>query len=1708
MDELLMEREPQHDVHPESDSSSAPYPDKEDADTCRICRGEGTTDEPLFFPCKCSGSIKYVHQECLMEWLSHSQKKYCELCKTSFRFTKLYHPGMPSRIPNVVFLRRAAVHVAKMFMTWCRAVLVAFVWIILLPYSMRVVWRSLFWVGDGGWSREHADAAEKAQEDPPTAPWDLELLQSAVGSAIESAKAANTSVSLPPGYSLPLSSMLMPFSHTLNMSAGEPTIWTMLKRVFITFTYPLSEHTIAPGSNTTHRNTTTPALDLGTDNPSLLSNTSYLKWFPSPTANRFLVDVAEGQLITLSVVVAFILIFLIREWVVQQQPVINMVALGDDPLGDDPLGDDPLGDDPLGDDPGHDRDLELDEPELEDEDDDAEEHEEDREEDIHGERAYHNASFADDDAVEDTVDTEAHPQPRVRRTSSAQKNSQASFKAWQNDYGLSEELRTALDAGSNQDIANALKNIPVDAALELKRLLSLPEDPSSTAEQEREQGNSDTNVQIEEAAPQASGSSASIPRGRSNSPSGSSDVTRNTGRLESPNSRQRPNMPSRGRSNIATEIRRSLEEGNSWSFANAPQVPEEMTLQHDSNNIPDSWEDRTAEKDHEAAVSDQELNSEHSSESWQQIPDSMLEGIADQTEEVTSSKDKGKARVVNESPDRSLGDGTWIPPPRPEDESLTPATDGNTRDDIAGSNLSVVDSDSSYQGSGTNEFRHLDDLEMEPERELLHPQLPRPQARLIDAVLDWLFGDIAPGVQAAEDDLNDEHIVQDLADEAPFVPFAGNEPQEAANRPIQDPEVAAAAAQAGIDVNDQDAIDDAEDLEGILELIGMQGPLTGLFQNAMFSAVLISATLACAVWFPYLCGKIVLLLGGNPVSIIIKFPLRLVAALTDLVVDGALILGAGVVFWGAQSLSIVVKLCTWGTLSKFMEGPLAVIAGPARSVADSAMDRIAKLTANSSFVPHYDDFRLSINSHVALRTIQNTTSYALNQTGNAIAMLYEDATADPPSETFFRIVRHVPVAVQQFFASFVKESAAMASWIWNSKPYQITLDLTLSQNVTDAYTAVEQWTATDRVITVFAGYAAFAVVGAIYLKRGRPFSASQQGRKVEAVITEILQQAGGVLKVILIISIEMLAFPLYCGLLLDLALLPLFHNAGLYTRWQFTRESPWTSCFVHWFIGTCYMFHFALFVSMCRKIMRKGVLYFIRDPDDPTFHPVRDVLERSVTTQLRKIAFSGLVYGGLVIICLGGVVWSLNSVTSGVLPIHWSSQTPSLEFPLDLLFYNFLTPVIIKLYKPSDALHAICEVWFKACARFLRLSHFLFGERVKEEEGRHIRRTWASWFYREVGDSEKPVIGEDRKILAEDRGTRVYFMFDGKYVRAPASDSFRVPKAQPVFIEVDQHDVRNDGQPEPEDGAQHVNTTVVYIPPWFRIRIALFVLTIWVFAAATGMGVTIIPLLFGRYLFSILLPPTVEMNDIHALSLGIYSLGILGYGVYQAYKFLSSFNQPVPSPLSTLYNVAATASKIGLRILRFAYVWTSLVFIIPFLFTVVIELFFLMPLHAYLGPDEPHVVHIIQDWTLGFLYARLAARLVFSNRASRAARAFSAVIADGYLNPNARVVTRCILIPVVAIFSVVIAFPTIFAFVLNQTIWAGASEVTKRQVSRFSFPLLGVGLVAIWAGREGLCMLNKWRMVVRDEVYLIGERLHNFGEKKAPPVASSASIKA
>ncbi|KAK7139899.1 hypothetical protein R3I94_012508 [Phoxinus phoxinus] len=53
-------------------------------DCCRICHCEGDDESPLITPCHCTGSLRFVHQGCLQQWIKSSDTRCCELCKYDF----------------------------------------------------------------------------------------------------------------------------------------------------------------------------------------------------------------------------------------------------------------------------------------------------------------------------------------------------------------------------------------------------------------------------------------------------------------------------------------------------------------------------------------------------------------------------------------------------------------------------------------------------------------------------------------------------------------------------------------------------------------------------------------------------------------------------------------------------------------------------------------------------------------------------------------------------------------------------------------------------------------------------------------------------------------------------------------------------------------------------------------------------------------------------------------------------------------------------------------------------------------------------------------------------------------------------------------------------------------------------------------------------------------------------------------------------------------------------------------------------------------------------------------------------------------------------------------------------------------------------------------------------------------------------------------
>ncbi len=129
----------------------------QEAPCCRVCHGESEPNRELFYPCKCDGSIKYIHQDCLMLWLKHSRQfdpttstgetPRCELCGEPFRFKHIYKQGAPLRLTMLDLIFELIPRIFGFFSLLINKTILCILWLVVLPLFcsgwMKVVWNSL-----------------------------------------------------------------------------------------------------------------------------------------------------------------------------------------------------------------------------------------------------------------------------------------------------------------------------------------------------------------------------------------------------------------------------------------------------------------------------------------------------------------------------------------------------------------------------------------------------------------------------------------------------------------------------------------------------------------------------------------------------------------------------------------------------------------------------------------------------------------------------------------------------------------------------------------------------------------------------------------------------------------------------------------------------------------------------------------------------------------------------------------------------------------------------------------------------------------------------------------------------------------------------------------------------------------------------------------------------------------------------------------------------------------------------------------------------------------------------------------------------------------------------------------------------------------------------------------------------------------------------
>ncbi|GMM43075.1 E3 ubiquitin-protein ligase [Hanseniaspora uvarum] len=319
-----------------------------------------------------------------------------------------------------------------------------------------------------------------------------------------------------------------------------------------------------------------------------------------------------------------------------------------------------------------------------------------------------------------------------------------------------------------------------------------------------------------------------------------------------------------------------------------------------------------------------------------------------------------------------------------------------------------------------------------------------------------------------------------------------------------------------------------------------------------------------------------------------------------------------------------------------------------------------------------------------------------------------------------------------------------------------------------------------------------------------------------------------------ILSTELLIFPIASGMMVDFSLV----NALLYpqsvNRFYLPKYESITEVFfvyrvlgflpkfiqviAHAALGTLYMYSIAGFVGMIRaKVLRKGVLYFIRSPEDPNRKILRDCLVTGFGLQVRKLLQSMMVYTLIIVFGLGLstrmllplVLNVFNKENLSIITIRFLKHNSEVNLNdtyyirrlTNLLILVLFVPGIYPRFKENHAKIAnlVTKVWniffVYACSK-LRLSHYMLNKDEIQERGYIVYRNLNYKLFNKkqaqfsnINLYTNPKTLEDaNELFKTDQNVHCYFIPDGDFYRVPGSDIISTKFLRTLFVTVTRTD--------------------------------------------------------------------------------------------------------------------------------------------------------------------------------------------------------------------------------------------------------------------------------------------------------------------------------
>ena len=358
-----------------------------------------------------------------------------------------------------------------------------------------------------------------------------------------------------------------------------------------------------------------------------------------------------------------------------------------------------------------------------------------------------------------------------------------------------------------------------------------------------------------------------------------------------------------------------------------------------------------------------------------------------------------------------------------------------------------------------------------------------------------------------------------------------------------------------------------------------------------------------------------------------------------------------------------------------------------------------------------------------------------------------------------------------------------------------------------------------------------------------------------------------VVKVALLLVIEIVAFPVICGWWLDICSLALF-DATLKDRQASYHQSPMASIFLHWLVGMVYVFYFAAFVILLREVLRPGVLWFLRNLNDPDFNPIQEMIHLSIARHTRRFCASLVMFGTSILVMLYLPSRIIKRVLPNFLPYQTATagETQVDELAMELLLLLVILPAVQDQNHTREWLKTAIRAWCSCAAWVLDLKSYLFGEE-EENQANNENNAEGNEEVNEVVNEEQENVNQDGLAAAH----QALLQREGPVGFQP----YKRPKMFPLLVSF-------------KDFA-----LTVFISFTFQIfGLILFMLLSMLFVSLLFM---LVPVWLGRQIFSLWFEENPRVYELYTSAMGLYTCLLLIRGATLVVRWVqqgwSTFSQ-------------------------------------------------------------------------------------------------------------------------------------------------------------------------------------------------------------------------